>query len=54
MQSTDSKPAESAQQVASGTPTKEVKLAELKKLYDANLVTKEVYAEKQKAILDTQ
>lgn len=37
------------------TPTpqsKEAKLAELKKLYDANLISKEVYAERQKTILD--
>ncbi len=54
IQSTESKPADSTQPSASITSTKEVKLAELKKLYDANLVTKEVYAEKQKAILDAQ
>lgn len=54
MQSTDNKSADSTQQVASGAATKEAKLAELKKLYDSNLLTKEVYAEKQKAVLDAQ
>ncbi len=33
--------------------SKEAKLAELKKLYDANLISKEVYAERQKSILDS-
>ena len=39
---------------ATATPqSKEVKLAELKRLHDANLITKEVYAERQKSILDS-
>lgn len=54
IQSTDNKPVDSAQLAASAGQTKETKLTELKKLYDANLVTKEVYAEKQKAILDAK
>lgn len=33
--------------------SKELKLAELKRLHDANLITNEVYAERQKAILDS-
>lgn len=33
--------------------SKEIKLAELKRLYDANLITKEVYTERQKTILDS-
>lgn len=33
--------------------SKEMKLTELKRLHDANLITKEVYADRQKAILDS-
>jgi hypothetical protein len=43
-----------ALQVASASPkSKEADLIELKKLFDANLITKEIYAERQKAILTT-
>lgn len=53
LQSTDSKNSDPAQVTNNTTPqSKEAKLAELKRLYDANLVTKEVYAEQQKIILD--
>jgi hypothetical protein len=44
---------EPAQATAQTPQTKEVKLAELKRLHDANLITKEVYAERQKAILES-
>jgi hypothetical protein len=44
---------EPAQATTQAQQTKEVKLAELKRLYDANLITKEVYAERQKAILES-
>lgn len=54
IQTTDGKPTDAALQVASVSQTKESKLAELKKLYDANLVSKEVYEQKQKSILDAQ
>lgn len=33
--------------------SKEVRLSELKRLHDANLITKDVYAERQKAILES-
>ncbi len=35
------------------TTSKDAKLAELKKLYEAQLITKEVYEARQKAILET-
>jgi hypothetical protein len=35
-----------------GGPSKDAQLLELKRLFDANLITKEAYAEKQKSILD--
>lgn len=44
---------ESAQATTQAQQTKEVRLAELKRLHDANLITKDVYAERQKAILDS-
>ena len=44
---------ESTQATAQTQPSKEVRLAELKRLHDANLITKEVYAERQKAILES-
>jgi hypothetical protein len=44
---------EQSQIVASGK-SKETQLAEIKKLYEDNLITKEVYENKQKTILDTQ
>ncbi len=50
---TDKKISDTAQNPATTPQTKEVRLAELKKLYDANLISKEVYSERQKAILDT-
>jgi hypothetical protein len=38
---------------APNTRSTEDRLAELKKLYDSNLISKDVYAERQKAILDS-
>ncbi|WP_342620850.1 hypothetical protein [Rhodoferax sp. GW822-FHT02A01] len=38
--------------LASGGTTKEAQLIELKRLFEANLISKEAYAEKQKSILD--
>jgi archaellum component FlaF (FlaF/FlaG flagellin family) len=39
-------------QVTAPSPqSTEIKLAELKRLYDSNLITKEIYAERQRAIL---
>ncbi|TXT24142.1 MAG: putative lipoprotein [Gallionellaceae bacterium] len=43
---------DSVQNAATTRPTKEAKLAELKALYDANLISKEAYTERQKVILD--
>lgn len=42
----------SAVPAAAPIQSKEAKLTELKKLYDANLISKEVYAERQVAILN--
>jgi len=42
-----------AQATAQTQQPKEVKLAELKRLYDANLITKEIYVERQKVILES-
>lgn len=42
-----------SQNVAS-SKTKEAQLTEIKKLYEDNLITKEVYENKQKTILDSQ
>lgn len=44
-----------AKALGSSAPvSKEAQLVELKKLFDANLITKETYNDKQKAILDAQ
>lgn len=48
----DKKGAGAAQGGTAAPQTKEEKLAELKKMYDANLISKDVYSERQKAILD--
>lgn len=39
--------------IAPSPQSNEMKLAELKRLFDANLITKEVYSERQKAILES-
>jgi|GEM_PF-248531 len=44
----------STQSAASNPQSTEIKLTELKRLYDANLITKEVYADRQKAILEAR
>lgn len=44
---------ESTQTSPAVQQTKEIKLAELKRLHEANLITREVYAERQKAILES-
>lgn len=44
---------EQSQNVAS-SKSKEAQLAEIKKLYEDNLITKEVYENKQKTILDSK
>lgn len=49
----DNKVADPAQVAVTTSQPKEVKLAELKRLYDANLITKEVYEERQKAVLES-
>ncbi len=44
-------------QIQTGTPNQqsiEVQLTELKRLFDANLISKDVYTERQKAILESQ
>lgn len=51
----ENKTAETPQPVGTANaapPPKDVKLTELKRLFDANLITKEVYAERQKAVLE--
>lgn len=50
-QSPDNKVSDSTQPTATTSQPIEVKLTELKRLYDANLITKEVYEDRQKAIL---
>lgn len=54
----ENKPAETTQpavqNASTATTGKEAKLAELKRLFDSNLITKEVYVERQKAVLDVQ
>lgn len=52
-QAVDSKASDPSQAAAATPQSKEIKLAELKRLYDADLITKEVYAERQKTILDS-
>lgn len=52
-QATDKKVSDPVQGTAAASQSKEVKLTELKRLYDANLITKEVYEERQKTILDS-
>lgn len=50
----DNKASALAQATIAAPPPKEVRLAELKRLYDTNLITKEIYDERQKAILDNR
>jgi hypothetical protein len=52
-QAADVKPADAKQVEMSGGKSKEAQLTELKRLFDANLITKEAYNEKQKSILDS-
>lgn len=52
-QSADIKASDPTQVAATTPQTQEVKLTELKYLYDAKLITNEVYAERQKTILST-
>ncbi len=50
----DGKAGDPTPQAISGSGTKELKLTELKKLYDGNLISKEIYEQRQKGILDAQ
>lgn len=50
-QATDSKASDTAQATATTPQSKGEKLAELRQLYETNLITKEVYEERQKIIL---
>lgn len=51
LQSTESSSTNTNQQVATQAQTVEVKLADLKQLFEKNLISKEAYEERQKAIL---
>ena len=51
--STDVRLSEPVQQAGSPVQSQEQRLTELKRLYDAKLITGEVYAERQRAILAT-
>lgn len=53
LQAADNKASDPTQVTARTPQSKEIKLTELKRLYDANLITKETYEEQQKAILDS-
>ena len=52
-QTADNKTPDPSQAAAITPQSKEIKLVELKRLFDSNLITKEVYAERQKTILDS-
>jgi len=52
-QTIDNKVSDTLQTAVTTPPSKEIKLVELKRLYDTNLITKEAYAERQKTILDS-
>lgn len=52
-QTVDSKASDTSQAAVTTHQSKEIKLVELKRLYDTNLITKEAYAERQKTILDS-
>lgn len=47
----EAKSTEPAQQGTSPSQSQEIRLIELKRLFDANLITREVYAERQRTIL---
>ena len=49
----DNKVSGPTQITATNPQSKEVKLAELQRLYKANLISKEIYEERQKTILDS-
>lgn len=49
----DSKPADAAPTLAANPQSPEDRLKELKRLHDANLISKEVYLERQKTLLNT-
>lgn len=51
-QSSDAKPGDATKADTSSAASKEVQLTELKRLFDSNLITKEVYADRQKTILE--
>jgi len=52
-QAVDNKVSDPAQVTTTTPQSQEIKLTELKHLYDAKLITNEVYAERQKTILST-
>jgi len=52
-QATDNKVSEPTLITSSTPQSKEFKLAELKRLYNSDLISKEIYDERQKLILDS-
>lgn len=52
MQVAENKNPDAVQPATAAPQSKDLKFAELKRLYDGNLITKEVYTERQKALLD--